>query len=87
MLLYGHNFFWHTQQNQTFLKSLIKPTLVEESDSDIKNQLAGDASDFDGGSSGGWGSWGSGKVSADVVEGAGPDGSPAMVLARIRSGM
>ena len=80
MLLYGHNFFWHTQQNQTFLKSLIKPTLVVESDSDIKNQLAGDASDFDGGSSGGWGSWGSGKVSADVVEGAGPDGSPAMVL-------
>ena len=78
--LYGHNFFWHTQQNQTYLKSLIKPTLVVESDSDIKNQLAGDASDFDGGTSGGWGSWGSGKVSADVVEGAGPDGSPAMVL-------
>jgi len=80
MLLYGHNFFWHTQQNQTYLKSLIKPTLVVESDSDIKNMLAGDASDFDGGTTGGWGSWGSGKVSADVVAAAGPDGSPAMVL-------
>ena len=34
MKLYGHNFFWHTQQNQTYLKSLIKPTLVVESDSD-----------------------------------------------------
>ena len=78
--LYGHNFFWHTQQNQTYLKSLVKPTLVVESDSDIKNQLAGDASDFDGGTSGGWGSWGSNKASADVVTGAGPDGSAAMVL-------
>ena len=80
MLLYGHNFFWHTQQNQTYLKSLVKPTLVVESDSDIKNMLAGDASDFDGGTSGGWGSWGSNKESAEVVSGAGPDGSPAIVL-------
>ncbi len=80
MLLYGHNFFWHTQQNQTYLKSLIKPTLVVESDSDIKNLLAGDASDFDGGTTGGWGSWGGSKVSAEVVSGAGPDGSPALVL-------
>ncbi|MBO6187774.1 MAG: endo-1,4-beta-xylanase [Prevotella sp.] len=78
--LYGHNFFWHTQQNQTYLKSLIKPTLVVESDSDIKNMLAGDASDFDGGSTGDWGSWGSNKDNAEVVSGAGPDGSPAVVL-------
>jgi|GEM_PF-2231755 len=25
--LYGHNFIWHTQQNQTYLKSLISPTV------------------------------------------------------------
>ncbi len=81
MKLYGHNFFWHTQQNQNYLKSLIKPTKVVESDSDIKNILGGDATDFNGGTSGGWGSWGSNKQSAEVVEGAGPDGSPAMVLA------
>ena len=80
MKLYGHNFFWHTQQNQTYLKSLIKPTLVVESDSDIKNMLAGDASDFDGGTTGGWGSWGSNKDAAEVVAGAGPDGSAAIVL-------
>ena len=78
--LYGHNFFWHTQQNQTYLKSLIKPTLVIESDSDIKNELPGDASNFDGGTLGGWGSWGSNKDNVEVVSGAGPDGSPAAVL-------
>ena len=53
MKLYGHNFFWHTQQNQSYLKSLIAPTLVVESDGDIANVLSGDASDFNGGSTGG----------------------------------
>ena len=78
--LYGHNFFWHTQQNQTYLKSLIAPTLVVESDGDIANVLSGDASDFNGGSTGGWGSWGSNKESAEVVSGAGQDGTAALVL-------
>ena len=80
MKLYGHNFFWHTQQNQTYLKSLIAPTLVVESDGDIANVLSGDASDFNGGSTGGWGSWGNNKESAEVVSGAGQDGSAALVL-------
>ena len=80
MKLYGHNFFWHTQQNQSYLKSLIAPTLVVESDGDIANVLSGDASDFNGGSAGGWGSWGSNKESAEVVSGAGQDGSAALVL-------
>ena len=78
--LYGHNFFWHTQQNQTYLKSLIAPTLVVESDGDIANVLSGDASDFNGGSTGGWGSWGSNKKDAGVVAGAGQDGTAALVL-------
>ena len=80
MQLYGHNFFWHTQQNQTYLKSLIAPTLVVESDGDVANVLSGDASDFNGGSTGGWGSWGSNKESAEVVSGAGQNGSAALVL-------
>lgn len=80
MKLYGHNFFWHTQQNQSYLKSLIAPTLVVESDGDIANVLSGDASDFNGGSTGGWSSWGSNKESAEVVSGAGQDGSAALVL-------
>lgn len=80
MQLYGHNFFWHTQQNQTYLKSLIAPTLVVESDGDIANVLSGDASDFNGGSTGGWGSWGSNKNEAGAVAGAGQDGTAALVL-------
>ena len=80
MKLYGHNFFWHTQQNQSYLKSLIAPTLVVESDGDIANVLSGDASDFNGGNTGGWSSWGSNKESAEVVSGAGQDGSAALVL-------
>lgn len=80
MQLWGHNFIWHTQQNQNYLKSLIKPTLVVESDSDIKSILQGDASNFDGGTTGGWGSWGSGKDAAEVVNGEGTDGSKALML-------
>ena len=80
MQLYGHNFFWHTQQNQTYLKSLIAPTLVVESDGDVANVLSGDAADFNGGSTGGWGSWGSNKKDAGVVAGAGQDGTAALVL-------
>ena len=80
MQLYGHNFFWHTQQNQTYLKSLIAPTLVVESDGDVANVLSGDASDFNGGTTGGWGSWGSNKKDAGAVAGAGQDGTAALVL-------
>lgn len=80
MKLYGHNFFWHTQQNQSYLKSLIAPTLVVESEGEIANVLQGDASNFNGGTTGGWGSWGSNKESADVVAGTGKDGSAALVL-------
>ena len=80
MKLYGHNFFWHTQQQQTYLKSLIAPTLVVESEGDIANVLPGDASDFNGGTTGGWGSWGSNKDNVEVVAGAGQDGSAAVVL-------
>ena len=80
MKLYGHNFFWHTQQNQTYLKSVIAPTLVVESDSEIANVLSGDASDFNGGTTGGWGSWGNNKDDATVEEGVGYNNSKALVL-------
>lgn len=78
--LYGHNFIWHTQQQQTYLQSLIAPKKTIESDGGVANELTGDATDFNGGTSGGWGSWGNNKESGEVVEGAGPDGSAAMVL-------
>ena len=44
--IYGHNFIWHTQQNQNYLKSLIAPQMNIESDSNIANILTGDASNF-----------------------------------------
>lgn len=65
--IYGHNFIWHTQQNQTYLSSLIAPKMV--ADGDIANVLAGDASNFDGGTTDGWGSWGSNKQSAEAADG------------------
>lgn len=37
MKLYGHNFFWHTQQQQNYLKSLIAPEMVVVSDGEIEN--------------------------------------------------
>ena len=81
--LHGHNLIWHTQQQQTYMKSLIAPKLVQEQtggSDGISNVLVGDASDFEGGSTGGWGSWGGNKESAEVVDGVGVDGSKALVL-------
>lgn len=74
--LHGHNLLWHTQQQQSYMKSLIAPKLVQEQTSGgdgISNLLVGDASDFEGGTIGGWGSWGSNKESVEVVTGAGVD--------------
>ena len=81
--VHGHNLLWHTQQQQAYMKSLIAPKLIQEQTGGgdgITNVLPGDASDFDGGTNGGWGSWGSNKKSADVTDGVGRDGTPALVL-------
>lgn len=80
MKIYGHNFLWHTQQNQNYLKSLIAPKMNVMSDSNVANVLSGDNSNFNGGSTGGWGSWGSNKESGGAEAGAGKDGSACMVL-------
>lgn len=82
MKLYGHNLLWHTQQPQTYLKSLIAPEMKIEASGGIANMLSGDAHDFNGGTSGGWGSWGSNKDgdNSGVQAGTGEDGSAAMVL-------
>jgi len=80
MKLYGHNFIWHTQQQQTYLQSLIAPTKKIEAEGGVANELTGDATDFNGGTTGDWSSWGSNKEDAAVVEGVGPDGSAALML-------
>lgn len=78
--MYGHNFIWHTQQKQDYLRKLIAPTMHIESDGNIANVLSGDNSNFNGGTLGGWGSWGSNKESQNVENNSGPDGSACMVL-------
>lgn len=77
--IYGHNFIWHTQQNQKYLKDLIAPERVIEADGDIANVLAGDASNFDGGTKGRWDSWGTNMKSVEVVQ-EGQDGSNCLKL-------
>ncbi len=52
---------------------------VKQSDP-MENILTGDASDFEGGSTGGWSSWGGGKISGEVKAGMGKDGSYGLVL-------
>jgi GH35 family endo-1,4-beta-xylanase len=79
--IYGHNFIWHTQQRQTYLKSLITPeVVVETSDDDVcENILPGNSSDFEG-SLGGWGAWGSNEKGHSAQEGAGYNGTSGAVL-------
>lgn len=80
MKLYGHNLLWHTQQQQAYLKALIAPEMVIESDpgNDILNMLSGDASDFEGGTKTGWGSWGNESTSS--VTSPGHDSNYCMLL-------
>ena len=75
--IYGHNFIWHTQQNQTYLKSLISPTMKVESDGDVANILTN--GDFESGSKSPWGSWGNGSTT-DVAAGVGYNGTYGVKL-------
>ena len=70
--VYGHNFIWHTQQNQTYLKSLISPTVKIEADGDIANVLVN--GDFEKGDLSNWIGWGNGSTRT-CVQGEGYNGS------------
>lgn len=57
--VYGHNFLWHTQQRQAYLKSLIAPEVVVETDDDDVCENIVSNFDFEGGNANGWtGLWG-----------------------------
>jgi len=75
--VYGHNFIWHTQQNQTYLKSLVAPEMKVETEGDIANILVN--GDFETGDLTGWIGWGNGST-RECVAGAGVDGSYGAVL-------
>lgn len=71
MRLYGHNLIWYQQQQQTYLKSLIAPTMVVETDGDIANILNNGTFDKDLSSWNGWGNSSTHSWNAN----SGPDGS------------
>lgn len=70
--VFSHNFIWHTQQNQTYLKSLISPTVKIESDGDVANILTN--GDFETGNKSPWGSWGNSSTTS-VESGIGYNGT------------
>jgi GH35 family endo-1,4-beta-xylanase len=88
MKLYGHNLLWHTQQPQTYLKSLISPKMIITTDGGgVANMLAGDATNFNGGTTGGWGSWGGNKDADTGIDSTGgKDGSACMKLVNTGDG-
>lgn len=57
--VYGHNFIWHTQQKQTYLKSLIAPqVIIEETGGDDVCENIVTNSGFENGTTGFTGLWG-----------------------------
>ena len=75
--IFGHNFIWHTQQQQTYLLSLIAPKMIVETDGDIITMLQN--GDFETGKLVPWDGWG-GESTREVVKGEGVDGSYAAKL-------
>ncbi|HIW44199.1 MAG TPA: endo-1,4-beta-xylanase, partial [Candidatus Prevotella stercoripullorum] len=75
--IFGHNFIWHTQQQQTYLLSLIAPKMIVETDGDIITMLQN--GDFETGKLAPWDGWG-GESTREVVAGEGVDGSYAAKL-------
>lgn len=57
MKLYGHNFFWHTQQNQNYLASLIAPKMKVSSDGGKIENIVTNSGFEDGTASGYQGFW------------------------------
>jgi len=67
MKIYGHNFIWHTQQKQAYLKSLIAPEVIFDGDADDVCDNVVTNYGFEGGNTTGWtGLWG--KYTYDVVQ-------------------
>ena len=75
--IFGHNFIWHTQQQQAYLLSLIAPKMIVETDGDIITMLQN--GDFESGKLAPWDGWG-GESTREVVKGEGVDGSYATKL-------
>ena len=64
--IYGHNFLWHTQQKQAYLKTLIAPEVKIETSSDDVCENVVTNYGFEDGTSGWTGLWG--KYTYEVVQ-------------------
>lgn len=87
MKVYGHTLLWHTQQRQTYLKSLIAPEVIIETDPDDKVENILLNSDFEAGNTSGWGAWSSAGASQAISEeGKGYNSKYAMKLHNPQAG-
>lgn len=77
--IYGHNFLWHTQQKQTYLKSLIAPEVIIDVDDDDVCENIIPNSDFENGTIAGWGAWGNNNPTISITS-PGYDGSQYAML-------
>lgn len=81
MEVYGHTLLWHTQQRQAYLKSLIAPEVIIETDPDDKLENIILNSDFEAGNTAGWGAWSSAGANQQISEpGKGYNSDYAMKL-------
>jgi GH35 family endo-1,4-beta-xylanase len=80
MQVYGHTLLWHTQQKQMYLKTLIDPQVIVETDpGDVLENIIQN-SDFETGTKSPWGSWGNSSTSAISAKGQGYNSNYSMVL-------
>lgn len=81
MKVLGHTLLWHTQQRQAYLKSLIAPEVVIETDPEDKLENIILNSDFEAGNTAGWGAWSSAGANQQISEqGKGYNSDYAMKL-------
>lgn len=81
MSVYGHTFIWHTQQKQNYLKTLISPQVIIDTDPSEKIENVVQNSDFESGNTSGWGAWSSAGATQNISEvGKGYNSDYAMEL-------
>lgn len=80
MKVYGHTLLWHTQQRQAYLKSLIAPEVIIETDPDDVLENIIENSDFENGTTNPWNSWGNGSSRNISAQGEGYESDYALVL-------
>ena len=66
--LYGHNLLWHTQQPQTYLKSLIAPEQIIKIDEGETIENIVPNFDFESGNTSSWGAYSSGGCKIEISD-------------------